>query len=97
MVERGASRQDCHEEIRVLSHQAAAVVKGQGKPNDLIERIRNTEYFKPVHADVDVMLDPKLYVGRSGTIVERFCVDAVKKLERYNDYLDKAQTAELSI
>lgn len=97
MVERGASRQDAHEEIRVLSHQAAAVVKGEGKPNDLLQRIRNTEYFKPVHADLDAMLDPKLYVGRSGVIVERFCADVAKKLEKYKEYLDKAQTAELSI
>lgn len=97
MVERGASRQDAHEEIRVLSHQAAAVVKGEGKPNDLIQRIKNTEYFKPVHADLDEMLDPKLYVGRSGVIVERFCADVAKKLEKYKEYLDKAQTAELSI
>ena len=95
MVERGASRQDGHEEIRVLSHQAAAVVKGEGKPNDLLQRIRNTEYFKPVHADLDAMLDPKLYVGRSGVIVERFCADVAKKLEKYKEYLDKAQTAEL--
>lgn len=97
MVERGASRQECHEEIRVLSHQAGAVVKGEGKPNDLIERIRNTPYFAPVHADLDAVLDPKLYVGRSGTIVERFCGEADKKLERYREYLNEAQTAELSI
>ncbi|KAK2807092.1 adenylosuccinase ade13 [Onygenales sp. PD_10] len=97
MVERGASRQECHEEIRVLSHQAAAVVKGEGKPNDLIQRIRNTAYFAPVYGDLDAVLDPSLYVGRSGTIVERFCADAAKKLEKYSDYLASARTAELSI
>jgi adenylosuccinate lyase len=98
MVERGASRQECHEEIRVLSHQAAAVVKGQGKPNDLIERIRNTAYFNPVHHDLDSVLDPSLYIGRSATIVERFCGDEVtKKLAKYRDYLDHAQTAQLSV
>ena len=97
MVELGASRQECHEEIRVLSHQAGAVVKGEGKPNDLIERIRATPYFAPIHADLDAVLDPKLYVGRSGIIVERFVAEADKKLERYRGYLDQAQTAELSI
>ncbi|KAK2811536.1 hypothetical protein FQN50_002159 [Emmonsiellopsis sp. PD_5] len=97
MVERGASRQECHEEIRVLSHQAAAVVKGEGKPNDLIQRIRNTAYFAPVYGDLDAVLDPSLYVGRSGTIVERFCADAAKKLEKYSEYLASARTAELSI
>ena len=44
MVEKGGSRQDCHEEIRVLSHQASAVVKQEGGDNDLIERIKSTEY-----------------------------------------------------
>jgi adenylosuccinate lyase len=98
MVERGASRQECHEQIRVLSHQAAAVVKGEGKLNDLIERIRNTPYFKPVHDELDAVLDPSLYIGRSVTIVERFCAgDVAKKLEKYSDYLAEAKTAELSI
>ncbi|KAM5351384.1 hypothetical protein ACJ41O_004107 [Fusarium nematophilum] len=32
---KGVSRQDAHEETRVLSHQASAVVKQEGKPNDL--------------------------------------------------------------
>lgn len=47
MVSRGASRQECHEEIRVLSHQASDVVKKEGGRNDLIQRIKKTEFFKP--------------------------------------------------
>ena len=56
MVEKGGSRQDCHEEIRVLSHQASAVVKQEGGDNDLIERIKSTEYFKPIWNDLDTLL-----------------------------------------
>ena len=56
---KGGSRQDCHEEIRVLSHQASAVVKQEGGDNDLIERIKSTEYFKPIWNDLDTLLDPK--------------------------------------
>jgi adenylosuccinate lyase len=41
-------RQEAHEHIRVLSHQAARVVKEEGKPNDLIERIRKDPYFEPI-------------------------------------------------
>ena len=41
-------RQEAHEHIRVLSHQAAKVVKEEGKPNDLIERIKKDPYFKPI-------------------------------------------------
>ena len=53
MVEKGYSRQDTHEEIRVLSHQAGAVVKQEGKDNDLIERIKVTPFFQPVLAEID--------------------------------------------
>lgn len=46
LVALGKSRQDAHEEIRVLSHQASDVVKKQGGKNDLIERIKKTEFFQ---------------------------------------------------
>lgn len=97
MVAKGASRQECHEEIRVLSHQASQVVKGEGKPNDLIERIRNTAYFAPVHDILDEVLDPALYVGRSAVIVERLVVKAQQALAPYAGYLGKAETAQLSV
>lgn len=100
MVSKGASRQDCHEEIRVLSHQASHVVKMEGKPNDLIERIRNTAYFAPVHDILDEVLDPALYTGRAATIVERLCGPGGKAeaaLAPYKEYLAKAETAQLHV
>lgn len=45
MVAHGYSRQETHEQIRVLSHQAAKVVKMEGGKNDLIERIKKNDYF----------------------------------------------------
>uniref|UniRef100_A0A452J4N1 Adenylosuccinate lyase n=1 Tax=Gopherus agassizii TaxID=38772 RepID=A0A452J4N1_9SAUR len=44
MVKAGGNRQDCHEKIRILSQQAAAVVKQEGGNNDLIARIRSTSF-----------------------------------------------------
>jgi adenylosuccinate lyase len=44
-------RQEAHEHIRVLSHQAAKLVKEEGKPNDLIERIRGDPYFEPIWSE----------------------------------------------
>jgi adenylosuccinate lyase len=40
-VKEGGDRQDLHEEIRVMSMEAGAIVKGEGKPNDLLNRIQN--------------------------------------------------------
>lgn len=45
MVAKGGSRQDAHERIRILSQEAAAVVKGEGKSNDLIERVRKDGFL----------------------------------------------------
>ena len=49
----GANRQECHEKIRVLSLEAGAVVKQEGKPNDLIARIKNDNYFAPILSELD--------------------------------------------
>ncbi|CAI9556975.1 unnamed protein product, partial [Staurois parvus] len=65
MVKSGGNRQDCHERIRVLSQQAAAVVKQEGGDNDLTNRIRSDPYFAPIHTQLDQLLDPKSFVGRA--------------------------------
>lgn len=72
MVEKGGDRQECHEKIRVLSHQAAAVVKEQGGDNDLIERVRSDEYFNPIKNDLDALLNPATFVGRAPQQTEKF-------------------------
>jgi adenylosuccinate lyase len=59
------SPQDCHEKIRVLSQQAAAVVKQEGGDNDLIERIRADAYFSPIHSQLEHLLDPSSFTGRA--------------------------------
>ncbi|CAN8030946.1 unnamed protein product, partial [Ixodes persulcatus] len=65
MVKAGGNRQDCHEKIRVLSHEAAAQVKEKGMPNDLVERIRADSYFAPIHARLDSLLEPSSFIGRA--------------------------------
>ncbi|GEQ72551.1 hypothetical protein JCM33374_g6238 [Metschnikowia sp. JCM 33374] len=88
MVEKGGSRQDCHEEIRVLSHQASAVVKQEGGDNDLIERVRNTEYFKPIWAELDTLLDPSTFVGRAPQQTEKFVAkDVAEALAPFKDMI----------
>lgn len=90
MVQRGGDRQQCHEEIRVLSHQAARVVKEEGGDNDLIERIKNTEYFKPVHDDLEKLLDPSTFVGRAPEQTDKFVKKTVAKaLEPYQSMINQ--------
>ncbi|GMM33833.1 adenylosuccinase [Saccharomycopsis crataegensis] len=97
MVEKGASRQECHEEIRVLSHQASAVVKQQGGDNDLIERIKNTEYFKPIWADLDKLLDPSTFVGRAAQQTDKFVKkDVAEALKPFQKHINDA-TVSLSV
>lgn len=100
LVACGGSRHQAHKEIRDLSMEASAVVKEEGGKNDLIARIKATQYFQPIWADIDSLLDPALFIGRSVEIVERFCgkggvLDG--KLEPYRSYIESSQTAQLSI
>lgn len=100
MVSKGASRQEAHEEIRVLSHQASDVVKKEGGRNDLIERVKKTKYFEPIWAEIDNMLDPKNFIGRSSEQVERYCGEGGEvqhALAKYKKYIDAAKAAELTV
>ncbi|KAG7268483.1 hypothetical protein CRUP_037879 [Coryphaenoides rupestris] len=56
---------DCHEKIRVLSQQAAAVVKQEGGDNDLLARVQADPYFSPILPQLDTILDPKTFIGRA--------------------------------
>lgn len=100
LVAKGESRQEAHEQIRVLSHQAGAQVKNEGGTNDLVERIKKTEFFKPIWADLEGMLDAGLYTGRSEEIVEGYCGKGgvlEEKLKAYRGYIEGAGVAELSV
>ena len=57
--------QECHEKIRVLSQESARQVKEFGKGNDLVERIRQSEYFRPIHDELKRLLDPSTFIGRA--------------------------------
>ncbi|KAE8378384.1 Cullin repeat-like-containing domain protein [Aspergillus bertholletiae] len=97
-VKKGLSRQDAHEEIRVLSHQAADNVKKHGKDNDLLERIRRTAFFNPILGELDTLLDPSTFVGRAPQQVEKFTSTEVKKaLEPYSSAVATAETSTLSV
>ena len=72
------SRQISHEQIRVLSHEAATVVKNEGGQNDLIERIKRTPFFEPILGELEQLLDPSSFIGRAPQQVDKFIVEEVE-------------------
>ncbi|MBO4579477.1 MAG: adenylosuccinate lyase [Clostridiales bacterium] len=86
---RGGDRQDLHERIRKYSMEAGSVVKNEGKPNDLLERIANDPVFGIKLEDTDKFMDPFLYIGRCPEQVDTFLNECVKPLlEKYKDDLN---------
>jgi len=79
-VKNGGDRQELHESIRVHSMEAGKVVKGEGKPNDLLERIQNDPVFKAVHSTLDTMVDPNKFVGRAPEQVGEFVKEIVEPI-----------------
>ena len=96
----GVSRQLAHEEIRVLSHQAAAAVKLEGEDNDLIDRIRRAPFFKPILGQLDQLLDPRSFYGRAPQQVDKFTGpggEVEKALEKYRYVMSKGWRADLIV
>lgn len=79
-VQRGGDRQALHEIIRGHSQAAAARVKSEGRPNDLLDRLRDEPAFAGV--DLDAALDPALFVGRAPQQVDAFVADVVEPMRK---------------
>lgn len=100
LVAKGKSRQDAHEHIRQLSHQAAAQVKQYGRDNDLMERLEGHEFFAPIHDELPELVDAKTFVGLAPLQVEEFVGEGGEvreALEKYSEHIASAQTAELHV
>jgi len=95
-VKRGGDRQELHEKIRELSMQAGAVVKEEGKDNDLVSRIAEEPLFGVSEEEINEVLRPELYTGRAAVQTERFLKDVVKPvLDRNADLL--GASAEINV
>ncbi|CAI8013584.1 Adenylosuccinate lyase [Geodia barretti] len=96
MVKLGANRQECHEQMRVLSMEAGAQVKTFGLENDLVDRIKASEYFLPIREKLDELLNPVTFVGRATPQVEGFLEKEVyPAIESYK--LDLDASAQLTL
>ena len=77
-VKRGGNRQELHERIREHAMAAGKVVKELGDPNDLLERIAADPAFGLSMEDLDKIVVPENYTGRSAEQVKEFIENCVK-------------------
>ena len=95
-VKKGGDRQVLHEKLRVHAMAAAKVVKEEGGKNDLIERVCADPDFGLDYDEVEAILRPEDFTGRSAEQVTEFLADVVAPiLESHKDVL--GETAELSV
>ena len=70
-VKRGGDRQELHEIIRTCSMAATARMK-EGESCDLLARLAAEPAFAMTEAEMESVLDPKLYTGRCAAQVAAF-------------------------
>jgi adenylosuccinate lyase len=76
----GGDRQALHERIRVHAQAAGEQVKRHGRPNDLLERLRNDPAFARVK--IDRLLRPEAFVGLAPRQVDEFLKTVIAPLRR---------------
>ena len=88
-VKRGGDRQELHERIRQHSMAATARMK-EGEPCDLLERLAGDPAFGMTRAELDAVMDPRIYTGRCAEQVERLIAE-------YEPLLQDAPRADAEI
>ena len=87
-VKAGGDRQELHERIRQHSMDAGRVVKEEGKPNDLIDRIAADSKFNLTKKQIEASMDPKLFIGRAPQQTEEFFEEFIDPiLNEHKDYI----------
>ncbi len=95
-VKRGGNRQELHEKIRTYAMEAGKQVKEEGLENDLIERILADPSFGLKREDIEAVLVPENYTGRSSEQVTEFLDECVKPvLEKYSSMTH--ESAEINV
>ncbi len=95
-VKKGGDRQQLHEKLREHSMAAAKVVKEEGGENDLIDRICADPAFRLTRQEIEQVLKPENFVGRSIHQVEEFIAGYVQPIREANaDVLN--EKAQLSV
>ena len=83
-VKAGGDRQELHERIRKLSMEAGRNVKEKGLDNNLLELISQDDGFNLSPEDLQKIMDPVKYVGRSKEQVEAYLKNVIDPLLEKN-------------
>ena len=95
-VKKGGDRQELHERLRQHAIAAAATVKQEGLPNDMLARIEADPAFGLTREEIEAELRPEAFTGRSASQVEEYLDTIIRPLLAANpDAL--GQTASLSV
>lgn len=95
-VKAGGDRQELHERIRVHSMASGKVVKEEGKPNDLLDRIAADPAFNVTRENLDRVMKPENYVGRAPEQTEEYLRDVIRPILDENSDLLGAE-AEINV
>ena len=85
-VKRGGNRQELHEKIREYSMQVTREVKLEGKPNTLIAKMAADPAFMMNEDELNSLLEPSKYIGRSKEQVEDFIEGYIAPLLAGKDF-----------
>lgn len=85
-VKRGGNRQELHEKIREYSMQVTREVKLEGKPNALIAKMAADPAFMMNEDELNSLLEPSKYIGRSKEQVEEFIEGYIAPLLAGKDF-----------
>ncbi|MGN0600760.1 MAG: adenylosuccinate lyase [Oscillospiraceae bacterium] len=95
-VKKGGDRQALHEKIRTYAMEAGKQVKEFGLENDLIERILADSEFNTSREEIEAILQPENFTGRSAQQTEEFVNGLIKPiLEANKDIM--GEKAELTV
>ena len=88
-VEKGESRQEMHEVVKVHSVAAGRVVKEEGLANDLLQRLADDGALPFSLAELTELIgDGSEFCGRAEAQTEEFLDEVVgPRVEAYNDLL----------
>ena len=83
-VKKGGDRQELHERLRTHAVAAAAVVKQEGLPNDMIARVEADPAFGLTREEIEAELAPEAFTGRSAEQVTDYLNEYIRPVLEAN-------------